>query len=154
NHPTYELGSLCIGCAWHHDLPASGVDAVEIATGGWDKVGQGFDEGAIAFWDGLCAQGHHIAAIGGSDDHRGGKDLDALSSPIGNPATLVYASELSVQGILAGIRNGRTVVKLQDNTDPMVELDSRVPPVAATVKAARTTFRATVSGGLDKSVRF
>jgi hypothetical protein len=35
---------------------------------------------------------------------------------------MVYATELSVPAILAGVRAGRTVVKLQGPDDPMVDL--------------------------------
>lgn len=154
NHPTYELGALCIGCAWHHTLPAGEIDAVEIASGGWDKAGQFFTESAIAFWDALCAQGGHSAAIGGSDDHRAGVNLNAIQSPIGDPTTLVRASELSVRGIVEGVRRGRTVVKLQGPADPMIELSSGSAWAGDTIRAARATLRARITGGMGHTARF
>jgi hypothetical protein len=154
NHPTFELGGLCIGCAWRHTLPADEVNAVEIASGGWDKAGQLFTESAIAFWDGLCAQGAHAAPIGGSDDHRAGVGLNAVQSPIGDPMTLVRAGELSVRGIVDGVRRGRTVVKLQGPADPMIELRAGAAWAGDTVRAARSTLRARVSGGTGHTVRF
>jgi len=143
NHPVLDVGDLCIGCAWKHEVDPATIDAVEIATTGWDKAGQIFDENAIRFWDDLCAQGHHIAAIGGSDDHSAGVDLGALGSPIGDPTTLVEAEGLGVDALIAGIRAGRTVVKLQGPADPMIEL-------------SRTgdTVRALVTGGAGFELRF
>jgi len=72
-----------------------------------------FYRDALAFWDALLDEGAHVAAIGGSDDHRAGVDLDRLQSPIGSPTTMVYADELSVAAIVAAVRAGRTVVKLE-----------------------------------------
>lgn len=154
NHPTYELGALCIGCAWGHTLPATDIDAVEIASGGWDKAGQFFAESAIAFWDGLCAQGAHVAPIGGSDDHRAGVNLNAIQSPIGDPATRVRATELSVHGIVEGVRRGRTVVQLQGPADPMIELRAGRAWAGDTLRAARATLRARITGGAGHTARF
>ena len=44
NHPVLELGDLCIGCAWKHDVPPEQIDAVEIETGGWRQVGVLFQQ--------------------------------------------------------------------------------------------------------------
>jgi MYXO-CTERM domain-containing protein len=154
NHPTYDLGSQCIGCAWQLAVPREGFSAMEIGTGGWDKLGRFFSESAIAYWDWLLAQGHHLAAIGGSDDHRAGVDLNDTQSPISEPTTLVYARELSVEALLEGVRTGRTVVKLQGPEDPMVELDSEVPPTGDTVLAEGTRLSARITGGLGYEVRF
>jgi hypothetical protein len=154
NHPTYDVADNCIGCAWENPLPAGGPGAVEIATGGWDKMGRFFSESAIAYWDWVLSQGHHAAAIGGSDDHRAGKDPGLTGSPISEPTTLVHAKALSVPALLEGIRDGRTVVKLQGMDDPMVELSSDVAPTGDTVLAERARFRATVTGGVGATVRF
>ncbi len=127
NHPSLNLGDACIGCAWAQDLTPEQVDGVEIATGFLGLVN--FE--AIDFWDDICLTGRHAAALGGSDDHRAGKDLTALQRPIGTPTTMVYASELSVKGIMDGIRNGRTVVRFEGMSDPMVELDVEREPGTA-----------------------
>jgi MYXO-CTERM domain-containing protein len=154
NHPELDLGDSCIGCAWDHDLSPELIGAVEIATGGMTQGGALFTPRAITFWDELCATGRHIAAIGGSDDHRAGQDLSGFQSPIGDPTTMVLADELSVAGILDAIRNGRTVVKLQGPDDPMIELESSVPPDGDTIAAATITLRARVTGGSGFEVRF
>ncbi|NUP05825.1 MAG: PHP domain-containing protein [Polyangiaceae bacterium] len=119
NHPALDLGELCIGCAWGHELDVSKIDAVEVATAGSSVI---FYDATIAFWEGLAAQGRRVAAVGGSDDHRAGVDEGSFGTPIGSPATMVYAEELSVAGILEGVRQARTVVKIRGPEDPMVEL--------------------------------
>ena len=122
NHPVLDLGDLCIGCAWEHGPPTKGlVHGVEIETGGYRQAGFLFLDDALLFWEALLDDGHHLAAIGGSDDHEGGQG-DA--SPIGDPTTLVYADELSVAALRQGILDSRTVVKLQGPDDPMIELDT------------------------------
>ncbi len=142
NHPVLDIGDLCIGCGWKHGL--DGVDAVEIATGGWKESGFLFTRNAIAFWDALIDDtGSRAAAIGGSDDHRAGVDEGSFQSPIGSPTTMVFASALSVPALLEGIREGRTVVKLQGPDDPMIEL-----------RVEGTSVVAEVTGGAGELLRF
>lgn len=122
NHPVLALGSLCIGCAWEHELPPERIGTVEIGTGGWDMTGLLFGDAALAFWDGLLDRGSRAAPVGGSDDHQAGQGTGQFASPIGNPTTMVFADSLSWPAIVEGVRRGRTVVKLQGPADPMVEL--------------------------------
>ncbi len=122
NHPLLDLGDACIGCAWEHELPVGAFAALEVGTGGWSPVGQLFTPDVLRWWESLTDEGHRLAAVGGSDDHRAGTDTGPFASPIGSPTTLVYADELSVTGVLDAIRAGRTAVKLQDPADPMAEL--------------------------------
>lgn len=154
NHPALFVGDLCIGCGWEHDLDPSLIGAVEIATGAWSVTGKLFGFDAIDLWDGFCAQGFHVAAVGGSDDHRAGVDLDLFGSPIASPTTMVYAESLSAAALVAGIRAGRTVVKLEGPDDPMVELSSSIPAAGDTVAAQRTTFAARVTGGAGGELVF
>lgn len=123
NHPVLDLGDLCIGCAWKHDLDPAKIGAVEIGTGALTKGASLFSAQAIAFWDALLDKGFKVPAIAGSDDHRAGISDGNVESPIGSPTTLVRARELSVAGILEGVRKGATVVKLEGPTDPMCELE-------------------------------
>lgn len=154
NHPALSLGSACIGCGWDLPLGEARVDAVEIATTGWDAAGQLFTDDAIAFWDSICDTGVHAAALGGSDDHNAGVDEGPFGSPIGDPTTMVLAEELSVGALVDAIRKGRTVVKLQGPADPMAELSAEPAPEGDTVEARSVTFRAKVTGGVGGSVRF
>lgn len=139
NHPVLDLGLACIGCAWKHPIPAA-LGGVEIGTGGWDKTGILFTGQAIAWWDRLVGRGRHLAALGGSDDHQGGQGTGMFDSPIGNPTTLVFASSLSVDGVVAAVREGRTVVKLQGPGDPMVDIVTAAGATASEAPAGVTTL--------------
>ncbi|MFN7134815.1 MAG: CehA/McbA family metallohydrolase, partial [Myxococcales bacterium] len=153
NHPVLDLGDSCIGCAWEHPPSASNVAAVEIATGGWSQGGFLFTENAIAFWDRLCARGVHAAAVGGSDDHRAGTGTGPTHSPIGDPTTLVFAKDLSIASLIEGIRNGRTVVKLQGPGDPMVTLDAEGRRERDTMVGEAFKLKVVVTGGAGRQVR-
>ncbi|MDC0719357.1 CehA/McbA family metallohydrolase [Nannocystis bainbridge] len=146
NHPALALGDLCIGCAWELDLDPARLGAVEIATGGLDKAGKFFTDDAMRFWDDLCDQGHRPAPIGGSDDHKAGLELGGFDSPIGDPTTLVYADALAVDAMLAGLRAGRTIVKLQGPADPMLELSSGTHVPGDSFESAAATFTVRVTG--------
>lgn len=154
NHPALDLGNYCIGCAWHHDLPASFIGGVEIANGGWTEAGYLFDPQAIDFWEAVLDSGSHAVAIGGSDDHSAGVGEGTFGSPIGDPTTMVWADDLSEASILAGLRAGRTVVKLQGPGDPMIDLGADVPFAGAVSSAGSATFTAHVTGGSGGEVRF
>jgi len=149
NHPSLELGDLCIGCAWKHELSFDLVDAIEIGTGGWKQGGLLFTPMVLRTWEELSAKGHRIAAIGGSDDHEAGEGR----SPIGAPTTMVFADELSVEAILQGVRRGRTVVKLQGPDDPMIELEAGGELPGATVTGRRVPIRVIVQGGVGFGLR-
>lgn len=153
NHPVLDLGDLCIGCAWALDVP-DGLAAVEVQTGGYGVTGRLFYARALAFWDALCDAGRHVAAVGGSDDHRAGQGDGAFDSPIGSPTTRIWATELSVDALAQGIRDSRTVVQLQGPDGPMVELDTEPARVGDTVAAAAVTLRATVTGAAGGSLRW
>lgn len=154
NHPVLDLDAICIGCGWKHEIP-EGLAAVEVATTGLDKAGMYLTDDAIKWWDEICATGVHAAALGGSDDHKAGVDLDGFSSPVGDPTTMVYAESLEAGAILAGIRAGRTVVKLQGPEDPMVELTADAGMVGDTITADAAVLTATVTGAPRGSgVRF
>jgi hypothetical protein len=123
NHPALDLGDACIGCAWElAGTPWNQVTGLEVLTGPFELVINLFTPRALMMWDEQLTAGHHIAAVGGSDDHRAGTDTAPDASVIGSPTTLVYARELSEAGITTGLREGRTVVKLRGPADPMVEL--------------------------------
>lgn len=126
NHfATYEgtpthIPNICIGCTWDYLFPES-PDAMEIGIGGLDDTGILWDPRAIDHWDHLCGLGFNTVPVGGSDDHSGGNDTWPHSK-IGSPTTMVFADNLDVSSIVAGVRQGRTVVKLRNAKDPMVEI--------------------------------
>jgi len=147
NHPALDIGDACIGCAWEHELGADRIDAIEIVTAGSAQV---FYEPASVIWEGLAAQGKLVTAIGGSDDHCAGEDIGAFGAPIGSPTTMVFATELSVAGILEGIKQGRTVVKVRGPSDPMVELAS----ITRDAEGVPTQIIATITNGVGLDARF
>lgn len=144
NHPLLDVGDLCIGCGWHHDVDPLAIDGVEIQTG----ILPG-----LSYWEDFVARGSHAAAIGGSDDHSGGTATGALDSPIGNPTTMVYADELSVAAIVQGVRDARTVVKITGPQAPMIVPELTGTRVGDTVFADAPTLRATVTGGTGTTLR-
>jgi hypothetical protein len=128
NHPELRLGNDCIGCAWDHaDTPWNKVAGIEVLTGPYDVGEVVFTPPTIERWDEQENAGHQTAALGGSDDHRGGTETSATKSPIGSPTTVVYADNLSEAGIIAAIKAKRTFVKLRGPADPDVEFFVRKP---------------------------
>ncbi|MEO8481198.1 MAG: CehA/McbA family metallohydrolase [Acidobacteriota bacterium] len=115
NHPGRETGDTCTGCGW--DAPSTPWDRIEAM----EVVNSGVIEGRTAgmpFWYARLNEGHHITAIGGSDDH-------GARSPrghIGSPATVVYARDLSESALLDGIRAGRVYVRTRGPEGPALEL--------------------------------
>ena len=156
NHPLLDLGDVCIGCAWKHDVSPEKVGAYEIGTGGQKEGARLFLDVTLAAWESLLDKGSHAAAVGGGDDHQAGKGKGAFASPLGSPTTLVLADELSASAIVAAVKKGRTVVKLQGPEDPMVELSTEgfgaLPGDRVGVRSAR--FLAKVTGGKGQRVRF
>jgi hypothetical protein len=152
NHPTLDLGTLCIGCAWKHPLRNGEVRAIEVGVGGYDETGVLFDASAIAFWEGLAERGLHLAPVGGSDDHRAGVGSNQTQSAIGSPTTMIEAAGLSPAELVQGLREFRSVVKLRGPGDPMIFLEPRgglggFPGFAGNITASEATIRATVTGG-------
>jgi hypothetical protein len=153
NHPVLELGEACLGCAWSLDVEYETIQAVEIATGGWAQSGFLFTQTAMEFWDVHLDEGAMWAPIGGSDDHKAGVNEGAFQSPIGNPTTMVYATELSANAIIEGVKSQRTVVKLQGPDDPMIQFTSTPPAVGGIVSSDEIWLSAFVTGGVGKELR-
>lgn len=155
NHPLLDLGDVCIGCAWKHDVAPEKIGGYELGTGGQKEGARLFLDVTLAAWEALLDRGSHAAAMGGGDDHAAGKATGAFASPLGSPTTLVYASELSTPAILDAVKHGRTVVKLQGPEDPMVELTTDGGGLPGDRLRARSVrVRATVTGGRGHHVRF
>lgn len=140
NHPLVEVPNLCAGCGWQYEVDPRTIDGVEVLNSALFS--------GVAFWEELLDGGSHAAAIGGSDDHDGGAGSDIFYAPLGTPTTLVYADNLSVEAVLQGIRDGRTVVKFVGPDGPMIETELSGERIGDTVFADEATLRATVTGGL------
>lgn len=148
NHPTLDLGENCLGCPWEHPTtPWDKVAGIEIITGKWDLVERLFVPAAIAQWDARLAEGHRIAAIGGSDDHRAGTGTGITDTPLGSPTTLVLADELSEPAIMRAIREGRTIVQLRGPDDPFVEITIGTAEIGDSTTAGTAAIAAHVTGG-------
>jgi hypothetical protein len=134
NHPGAPTGEACMGCGWR---PKSGEMSLIAAV---EAVNGGAEEGpysGIPFWEQQVSAGYRPTAIGGSDNHNPELPLDKPGS-VGSPTTVVYASELSVAGILAGIRSGRVFVDLTASKDRALDFS-----------AQSRTAKAAMGGGLQ-----
>jgi hypothetical protein len=170
NHPTIfpskvpPFAILCRGCSWEYsaaETDFSKVDAIEIATGpaGYQpppKLGPNpFTPLAIEFWEDALRAGHRIAAVGSSDSHHAGSPRDPITqSPIGQATTVVYADELSEEGIQRGVEARHTYVKVFGNDGPDLRFSARRAGDAADsaimgdeLAAPAAEFTARVLGG-------
>jgi hypothetical protein len=107
-----QAGGLCVAAHPHAPYPSGTCaypfdtfDAVEVWNGWWrsELPWNADNEAALAEWGrGLAAGIHHgrwRPVIGNSDVH--------LHGQIGTPHTVVRASELGTDAVLAGLRGGR-----------------------------------------------
>lgn len=126
NHPSLPSGEVCMGCGWTvKDTDWSRVTAIEVINGSTLRAtGAEGPLAGIVFWDKLLKQGHRITAIGGSDNHDATDRTGEKQSPIGRPATVVYARELSGNGVIAGVRSGRVYVDAAGLPDTTLEMSA------------------------------
>lgn len=126
NHPGAPSGEICMGCGWRvDDLPAGVVDSVEVVNGGTmretgsaESPLQGF-----AYWAKWLDTGQHVTGIGGSDSHEADRPASEPGA-VGMPTTVVYMQELSVHGLLAGIKAGRVFVDVEGTRDRILDLSA------------------------------
>jgi hypothetical protein len=146
NHPEIPTGEDCLGCGWSaKDTDYGHVDAIEIANGGVASDHGGFPEGqgsGIGFWEAQLNAGRHITGVGGSDNHNAVDHPKSspvgLQSPVGVPATVVFADDLSQAAILKGLRSGRVFVDLEN-------VPGRVLDLAASSAGARAVMGGTLA---------
>jgi hypothetical protein len=145
NHPRVPTGEACMGCGWSPSpaVDLSLVQAVEVVNG--NDVESPVT--GIPFWHEQLQKGHRLTAIGGSDTH----DVTSKSVPppgrIGVPTTVVYASELSIDAIMAGIRAGNVFVDTAGSRDRKLEL-------SATFEQSTVMMGGHLSAPAKKSVTF
>jgi len=163
NHPGMPSGEACMGCGWTAPIPdCRRIAAVEIANGGGLRL-TGSAEGPLSglpFWESLLDRGCRVTGIAGSDNH----DPDAKGggqAPVGRPATVVYAAELSQTAILEGLRRGRVFVDLGAPAGASVDLtvasgkaQAGMGETLITRPAARLRLTAIVTGLPDATVEF
>jgi len=143
NHPLVP-GDFCIGCAWEIEVDPTTIDGLEVQSGILP---------AVDYWEQMCADGSHATALGGSDDHRGGRSTSLLDRPIGTPTTMVFAENLSVDALLEGVRSGRSVVKIYGFDGPMLETELSGERMGNTVYADTAILSVVVTGGADQTLQ-
>lgn len=116
------LGWAVEGTDWSR---VAGFEVLNAATT-WEGLSNPFNIEALAHYDELLAEGHHLTAVGGSDDHKGGTgtDADLFYGAVGTPTTVVFAEELSEAAILAGIRAGHVYLKADGPEGPDLYLEA------------------------------
>ena len=77
-----------------------------------------FTAPAITYWEHALSLGHHVAALGGSDSHDAGRG----DSPVGHPATVVHACNLSAAAVERAVKAGHTYVKAFGTGGPDLRL--------------------------------
>lgn len=124
NHPGQPSGEDCMGCGWTvADTDYRRIVSIEAVNGASVRAGK--TEGptsGIAFWQDKLNRGFHITAIGGSDNHDATDRTGKRQTPVGMPATVVWADDLSMQGVLNGVRSGRAFIDLAP--DPAHRFDA------------------------------
>jgi hypothetical protein len=161
NHPEIPTGENCLGCGWSApDTDYAKVDAIEVANGGIAAdAGGHFDDGAksgTAWWEALLNKGYHLTGIGGSDNHdaidgHAGTSPVGAQSPVGMPATVVHAANLSQTDILAGVRSGRVFIDLT-GANPAHLLDMSARTSAGEAVAMGGTVRRSAGAPIEGSV--
>lgn len=117
NHPELPDDETCMGCGWNPSPAAdmSLVTSVEVVNGGGVP--------ATRFWQQQLRRGYRLTAVGGSDNHHADWPLSRPAS-VGYPTTVVYARNLSVAAILAGIRSGRVFIDLTGSLNRMLDFSA------------------------------
>jgi predicted metal-dependent phosphoesterase TrpH len=96
---------------------AARLDCFEV----WQAPWFAFNDQSLALWDRLLREGHRLVAVGGSDQHQAPFDGQVGNLAVGKPCTWVYAEELSVAGVLAGIEAGHVFIS-EDSPGPRLFL--------------------------------
>ena len=171
NHPTIfpsevpVFQGLCRGCPWDYadsETDWRKVDAYEVHTGpagapgstGNEPGPNPFTPAAVEEFDRLRREGYRVAAVAVSDSHNAGRTPGGVTqSPIGVGTTVVYAPELSEEGIQKGIEAGHAYVKLFGHQSPDLRLTARSGERTAMMgdrlEGDSATFDAEVIGGVS-----
>lgn len=133
NHPALPSGEACMGCGWvWPETDWSKVTAIEAINGLTTQP----PLAGLDFWYDKLNRGFRITGIGSSDNHD--PAAGPGKAPIGRPATVVHARDLSQRAILDGIRAGNVFVDVEGTRDRMLE-------VAVTSGAKRAVMGETIT---------
>jgi hypothetical protein len=170
NHPTIfpsevpVFQGFCRGCPWDYadaETDWRKVDAYEVHTGpagtpgstGNEPGPNPFTPAAVEEFDRLRREGYRPTAVAVSDSHNAGRTPGGVTqSPIGVGTTVVYAPELSEEGIQAGVEAGHAYAKLFGHQSPDLRLTARAGERTAMMgdrlEGDSATFDAEVIGGV------
>ncbi|WP_426092972.1 CehA/McbA family metallohydrolase [Flavobacterium sp. DSR3-2] len=126
NHAGVPSGEACMGCGWQiEDLPNGTVSSVEIINGGIMKVSGSADSPFQGWkqWYKMLNSGQYVTAIGGSDNHTAESKKEIVGA-IGYPTTVIFMKELSVKGMIDGIRSGRVFIDIEGKSDRFIDIFS------------------------------
>lgn len=113
NHPNDGDGRFPDNFGWTYGF---GVfpDTIEVwnITRVWQKPmpSSNSHDDATRYWEQWLDKGYHVGATGGSDTHW---LTTTAAQGVGQPTTWVYTAENSAEGILEGLRQGRTFISHQ-----------------------------------------
>jgi len=127
NHPGLPSGETCMGCGWIVDTPdPDAFQMVEVVNGG-TLAQTGSAEGPLqgfAFWHARLNAGSRMIGIGGSDNHDALRPLEQAGA-IGDPTTVVHMRELSLDGLMQGLRAGRVFIDIDGRPDRLLDMSAR-----------------------------
>jgi hypothetical protein len=78
----------------------------------------------FAFWHERLNRGDRVVGIGGSDNHDPDRPAGQAGA-IGSPMTVAYLPELSVAGLLSGLRSGRVFIDIEGTPDRILDMTAR-----------------------------
>jgi hypothetical protein len=114
NHPK-EMGP-----PWTYGRESE-FDCMEVWQLAWFML----NEQSMILWQRLLKEGHRLTAVGGSDYHQEPFTGELGLITLGTPCNWIYAEELSVEGILAGIRAGHVFIS-ENPSGPRLFLSAKV----------------------------
>lgn len=123
NHPLRPNDETCMGCGFtpQRAVDMHGFQAVEAVNGGDSERA----DSGIPFWERQLDAGLRMTAIGGSDSHDGSDaPRDKFAGRIGSPTTVVHARDLSMEGILDGIRAGHVFIDVEGTRDRVLDIEA------------------------------
>ncbi len=117
------------------------VDCIEIWNDPyWPDNGQATLQ-AVVLWTAWLNAGYRVTAIGGSDYHCPPRPEEGVfGERLGLPSTYVYAEELSVVAILAGLKQGRVFVTSGPKLALAVDFDGTTYGIGADLGVCEGTI--------------
>jgi len=144
NHAWLSSDQWCAGCGWM-DRDAETlqeVSGIEVLNGSTPVLAGELP--GWTWWADLLNRGERLVAVGGSDVH---DPIDGHAA-IGRPSTVVWASALSEDAIVAGLKSGRVFVRAVPKEHSFVDLAATSDRITATMGQAISQGRLTLTAHL------